>query len=749
MIVKKSGCRNLDTPAFFRKKLQLGPPGAGGAGAERPRPRPHMAAAAPMMSHAKARSTYSLKLPTLHSPRGGHGRTPRTSGRTPRSSRPVTPRSLAKAGIAPEPGKGPAESLDFNAWAPSDELADVRWQNERERKWRERQAAEREEALRARVRERRQVAGEVKQRRERQKRELEEASDAMRREAQRELGFKRKLEEVEAKEKQDQLEWKKALIEDERRMEEGYRERQKREREEKETALKSEMEKADDIVNVVLQRQAVRDGKSLMDMQREASKDEMDEVRRELEEDRLAKQHEKWERQEQAAERKREANVRVMEIVHLNAIKKKHVEETIADLKAEGERVSAVQQHGADEQAAKDADARQWRKQVLLGLEPSQPKPPTSGRPKSGDLRKRFLSMNSTEKELVGPGHSPRVKPVACTEDTRRERVQAAHEALAASKARLLEEQAAQKAEERQGEEARQQEESMRWAELEQLREQAAAVGASRTDERAKHKQAERAAEKARAKKKAADIAKAVESHQKQVTRFQNKTEMVAWKKEVTARKIAEAQERERKLQAEERTRKMAETEAHIAVLTAERKAANDAAYQLWMEQQAAEAVADAQREKEAADSRAHGQVRRLMEERRREEERARQAQAALDRAHAVVQAYAEQEARAREKIAKLLASRQGKKTEAENRKKAVLAEQARKRDEAEVAFHEAEEAARQRRAAAAAQAMLDQQEAKKSSLRKLEQQRAENARAVSTAHCTAPLCSEYSTVGE
>ena len=72
-----------------------------------------MAAAAPMMSHAKARSTYSLKLPTLHSPRGGHGRTPRTSGRTPRSSRPVTPRSLAKAGIALPSALWVSQAIDW------------------------------------------------------------------------------------------------------------------------------------------------------------------------------------------------------------------------------------------------------------------------------------------------------------------------------------------------------------------------------------------------------------------------------------------------------------------------------------------------------------------------------------------------------------------------------------------------------------------------------------------------------------
>eukprot|EP01043_Picozoa_sp_COSAG02_P077634 COSAG02_NODE_17087_length_1029_cov_2.960106_1_plen_259_part_00 len=236
---------------------------------------------------ASARTMYSLKLPTLHpgSPRrGGSGRsrTPRGAG----GGRSMTPRSLVKAGIAPEAGKGAGETLDFNAWVPSGELADVRWQNEQERKWREKQAAQREEALRTRVRERRQISSEARERRERQKRELEEASEAMRKEAAHEIGFKRKLEELAAKEKQDQLDWKRALVEDERRMEEGYRERRKREAAEKESALKAEMDKADDIVNVVLKRQTVRDGKSLVDMQRDASKDEMDEVRRQLEQSR-------------------------------------------------------------------------------------------------------------------------------------------------------------------------------------------------------------------------------------------------------------------------------------------------------------------------------------------------------------------------------------------------------------------------------------------------------------------------------
>ena len=59
----------------------------------------------------------------------------------------MTPRALAKAGIAPEPGQGPGECLDFNRWVPSEEVADARWQNERERKWREKQAEEREGAL--------------------------------------------------------------------------------------------------------------------------------------------------------------------------------------------------------------------------------------------------------------------------------------------------------------------------------------------------------------------------------------------------------------------------------------------------------------------------------------------------------------------------------------------------------------------------------------------------------------------------
>ena len=68
-------------------------------------------------------------------------------------------------------------------------------------------------------------------------------------------------------------------------------------------------------------------------------------------------------------------------------------------------------------------------------------------------------------------------------------------------------------------------------------------------------------------------------------------------------------------------------------------KAASDAAYKLWLEQQAAEAAADEQREKEEAQRRKMAQIARLVDERRREEECARQAQAALDRAAAVVQA--------------------------------------------------------------------------------------------------------------
>lgn len=679
-----------------------------------------------MMSHRKAQSTYKLKLPTLHS-------SPR--GRSPRSARPTTPRSLVKAGSAPEPGKGPAESLDFAAWTPSAVVHDVRWENERERKWREKQAADREEALRARVRDRRSVASEVREKRAREKRELEAASEKMRKEAQHELGFKRQLEEVAAKEKQDELDWKKALIEDERRMEDGYRARQKVERDEKESALKAEMDKADDIVNVMLQRQDdTRDGKSLLDMERQASKADMDEVRRELEEDRLAKQHEKWERQEEAIERKREAVERVMIVQEQNAIKKKLVEQAIVDLKAEGERVSAVQQHGADEQAAKDADARQWRKQVLLGLEPpTQPRPPSSGRPQSGELRKRFLSMNSSEKALAGPGKSPRVKAVACTEEVKRARVEASHQALAASKAKLREEQQALKDAEKQLQNDRRQEESMNWSELEAIRAEAAAVGADRTQERSRRRQAEKDAEEKRAKKKASDIAKANHSHKKQMVRFQNKTLEQAWRKDLSARNVAEAQERERTLQAAERARKMAETEAHIAVLMAERKAANDRAYTIWQEEQKLEKIKEEEREQEAAESRANGQVRRLMEERRREEDRARDAQAALDRAQAVVAAYAEQEARAKAKLAKLLASRQGKKTDAENRKKVVLAEATRKRDEAEVLFHAQEEEMRQKCTAAEKRALIDQQDAKKASLRKLEQQREENARAVST----------------
>ena len=681
---------------------------------------------------ASARTMYSLKLPTLHagSPRqGGSGRTrtPRGAGR----GRSMTPRSLVQAGIAPDPGKGPGETLDFNAWVPSGELADVRWQNEQERKWREKQAAQREEALRARVRERRQISSEAKERRERQKRELQEASESMRKEVAHELGFKRKLEELAVKEKQDQLDWKRALVEDERRMEEGYRERSKREAAEKESALKAEMDKADDIVNVVLQRQAVRDGKSLVDMQRDASKDEMNEIRQQLEQSRRVKEFEQWEHEEEIEQRKREAKVKVMEIAHLKEVKKKQTEEEIADLKAEGERVSGVQQHGADEQAAKEADARQWRKEVLLGLAPAQPTPPTAGRPKPGDLRKRFLAMSTKEKQLAGSSRSPRVKAVVCTDEVKRERIQAAHQALTESRAKLEEQQKALKAAERHNEESRQQEGSMLLAELQKVRAEAAKKGAARNDSRMQRRQAEKAAESARAQKKAQDIETALTSHKSQVATFKNKTLETAWAKELSARKIADAQERERKLQADERARKMRETEAHIAVLQAERKAANDAAYKLWMEQQAAEAAADEQREKEDAETRKMAQIRRLMDERRREEERARQAQAALERAEAVVQAYAEQEARAKEKLAKLLEARKGKKTEAENRKKAVLAEQTRKRDEEEAAFHEAEEVMRQKRAAAAAQALIEQQDAKKASLRKLENQREENARAV------------------
>eukprot|EP01043_Picozoa_sp_COSAG02_P022699 COSAG02_NODE_1187_length_14003_cov_48.566240_11_plen_733_part_00 len=688
----------------------------------------------------KARTMYSLKLPTLHSPRGRSARSGR--GGTPRSGRrPTTPRSLVKAGIAPEPGKGPGETLDFNAWVPSDELADVRWQNEKERKWRETQAAQREEALRARVRERRQITSEAQERRERQKRELEEASEAMRKEAEHEFGFKRKLEELAVKEKRDQLDWKRALVEDERRMEEGYRERSKREAAEKESALKAEMGKADDIVNVVLQRQAVRDGKSLVDMQRDASKDEMDEVRRQLEHRRRVKVLEQWEREEEADHRKREVKVKVMEIAHLKEVKKKQTEEEIADLKAEGERVSGVQQHGADEQAAKEADARQWRKEVLLGLTPTQPTPPTAGRPKPGDLRKRFLAMSTKEKQLAGSSRSPRVKAVVCTSEVKRERVQAAHQALAEAKAKLREQQSALKAAESQDEETRQQEESMLLADLEKVRAEAAGTGAARNENRTQRKQAKEAAGSARAQKKAEDIETALKRHENQVASFKNKTLETAWTKELSARRIADAQERERKLQADERARKMRETEAHIAVLQAERKAANDAAYKLWTEQKAVEAAADERREKEDAETRKMAQVSRLMEERQREEKRARQAQAALDRADAVVQAYAEQEARAKEKIAKLLESRKGKKTEAENRKKAVLAEQARKRDEVEATFHEAEEAMRQKRAAAAAQALIDQQDAKKASLRKLEDQREENARAVRSGPSSTILC--------
>ena len=706
--------------------------GEGEGGRKRERERREMAAAPAMEAVTQAREAarmmYSVKLPTLHSPRG---RTPGQS-RTPRSGcRPMTPRSLAKAGIAPEPGKGPGEILDFNTWVPSDELADVRWQNEHERKWREKQAEQREEALRARVRARRQITSEAKERRERQKRELEEASEALRKEAEHEMGFKRKLGELAAKERQDQLDWKRALIEDERRMEEGYRERRKLEAAEKESALKAEMDKADDIVNLVFRRQSERDGKSLVDMQRDASRDEMDEVRRQLDESRRAKEIERWEREEEAEFRKREAELQLMEIAHLKQIKKKQTEEEIAEQKAQGERVSGVQQHGADEQAAKEADARQWRKEVLLGLAATQPKPPTAGRPKPGELRKRFLVMSTKEKQLAGPIRSSRVKATACTDEVKRERIHAAHAALAESKAKLREQHAALKAAESQDEESRQQEESMLLEDLEKVRAEAAGKGAVRNEIRTQRRRAEKAAEAARAQRKAEDIEMAQQSRKEQVASFQNKTLEIAWAKEMTARKMADALERERKLQAEERARKMRETEAHIAVLKAEREAASEAAYKLWVKQQAAEAAADKQREKEDAETRKMAQIRRLKEERRREEERARKAQAALDRADAVVQAYAEQEARANEKLAKLLESRKGKKTEHENRKKAVLAGQARQRDEQEAAFLEAEEVVRKRRAAAAAQLLIDQQEAKKASWTKIEHMRDENARAV------------------
>ena len=67
---------------------------------------------------------------------------------------------------------------------------------------------------------------------------------------------------------------------------------------------------------------------------------------------------------------------------------------------------------------------------------------------------------------------------------------------------------------------------------------------------------------------------------------------------------------------------------------------------------------------------------------------------------------------------------------EAENRKKQVLDAAAEKQERLEVAFHAAEEASRERRAAAAAQALIERQDAKRESLRKVERQREDNARA-------------------
>ena len=531
----------------------------------------------PRMSHTLARTTYSLKLPTL-SPRN----TPR-SGRRPR-----TPKNLVAAGIAPAPGKE-AEILDFTAWVPSAEVADLRWSNTHERRWRQRQADEREQARLGRIKARHAIGSEMKAKKVEAKQQMEEAGKQTRVEVAKSLRFKRRLEEEAAMERQDQLDWRKAQVQEQKDLEAGYRERAKREQEEQDAALKEEMARADDIVQQSQQRQLVRDGKSLVQLQHESDREQVEEVQKKLEADRRAKAQDKWEAEEEAALKHEEALERVDVSRELREYKKKQMEEAIEEQRAETQRVSEVKQHGEDEVAAKEADAREWRKQVLLGLQPAPPSKPTT-RPKSGELRKRFLTMNRSERRLVGTGKSPRATARFASEDRKKERVQRAKDAIQQGKAKLQQKQqdyeaAVQAAHRELGVEVKGE-----WTKLEQKREAAEARGRDLQKERSAHRQAEEQHERARVRKMSALQAAAKRSATEQLADFTKKTLDAAEEKEAMAARMEEALRKDREAEARERRRKMEETEAHIAVLQEEKRRASDEAYRMWQVEQKAEA---------------------------------------------------------------------------------------------------------------------------------------------------------------
>ena len=87
------------------------------------------------------------------------------------------------------------------------------------------------------------------------------------------------------------------------------------------------------------QRQLVRDGKSLVQLQHESDREQVEEVQKKLEADRRAKAQDKWEAEEEAALKHEEALERVDVSRELREYKKKQMEEAIEEQRAETQRV--------------------------------------------------------------------------------------------------------------------------------------------------------------------------------------------------------------------------------------------------------------------------------------------------------------------------------------------------------------------------------------------------------------------------
>ena len=634
------------------------------------------------------------------------------SSRTPRAAKPL-PR-------APEPGNF-AETLDFTRWSSSEELNNVRWRLEMERKWRQQEEERRQEQIEKKREEALALAEEIKATKIQQKKELGAAADALSSEAKMHLAHLQRMRDAEAVERDDLLGWKKDTIEEERKL-------RKRELETEKTELLRRIAEAKRRPDRVVME--IKGGNSpnpsVEQLQKAELEAQLEEVRWQLEKHRQVQAQVKLEKQGEAAKRREEMALQKEELQATKIRSEEQRKQMNDDMDQDRVLAEKAAKKAAAEAVRAHADQLEWRKAICTG-KVSVPVPPVTQRPSSKQLRQRFMTSTPGERRVIGPPtRRPTFKPRAQT--TREERLAAERARVHAMRVRVNGEH--ERATRKQAEQGQDLEVQVRelWTNLNEAKCQAAQHGDllnSARDSQRRDRE-ERAAARAQ---RALELAQ--KAQQKAADRLAKKAsdaQEAARQAEAQAQRVAAELNRQREDRQQQRAKKAVATRARIDTMIEEKQAAAQAAYEENLEKLRQDEIQRIRFEKEEAERRAADGARRAEAEMQREVAGAEAAQAALERAQAVVAEYDEKEKRNQEKAARVQAKRQSKKSATDSRLGEVLARQTRERKETARKFYQAEQEARELKAEQDKQAEIERQRAVQLSMERVNAMQSSNA---------------------